>query len=71
MLHMCVANDQQKCAGACGYATSPILQELQLMPDPAMFHVLRVAIQDEEEEDVADYFETVGMHDTQLCTHMH
>ena len=34
-------------------------QELQLTPDPGMFHVLRVAIRDEEEEDVTAHFNMV------------
>lgn len=34
--------------------------ELQLTPDAGMFHVLRVAIRDEEEEDVAAHFTMVG-----------
>lgn len=35
-------------------------QELQMTPDPGMFHVLRVAIRDEEEEDVTTHFTLVS-----------
>jgi hypothetical protein len=35
-------------------------QELQLTPDSGMFDVLRVAIRDEEEEEVTSHFYEVG-----------